>query len=325
MKKQLLLIFSLTGLAGLSIAQPVIQSSDISNIVGETYTVNVAATYQSEGAAGANQTWDFSGLTSGTAATIEMQNPSSTASGSQFTSATVSQYIAIQSTYMYFGWSSSEHTNYGLVAGGATIPYSNPEVMFNLPLTYGNTHTDDFDATFTSQGYLWDRSGSVSSEVDGYGTLITPSGTFTDVLRVKVEEDYQDDLQAFPQSAYYQSEVYHWYKAGVHYPLMVNTTLTINGQSQSSVQYTDVETGILESTHVNVSVFPNPATDVLNVVGNDFSKGAYEVSDVLGKTVLNGTVTNGQINVNTLPSGIYILKLASTDNTVGVTKFQVRR
>ncbi len=35
------------------------------------------------------------------------------------------------------------------------------------------------------------KNGSVDVEVDGSGTLITPQGTFDDVLRIKTTETYQ--------------------------------------------------------------------------------------------------------------------------------------
>ena len=323
MKKLLPLSLMALAISISAVAQPVIQGSDVAYTAGETYTVH-ACQWQSPGPAGANQTWDFSNLVSQATVDIQMVTPSSTPSGSSFTGATVASYVDVQQTWQYVDMTGSSFVNYGVAVNSTPIAYSNTEVMFNFPLEYGNTNTDAFAASFINQ-VTWNRSGSVESEVDGYGTLITPLGTYTDVLRVKILQDYQDEPTGSPQNVSYDIDVYHWYKAGIHYPIVVNTSLTSQGQTQANVQYTDVSTGIKETDIVVVSVFPNPTTDVLSIISNDFSNGTYEVVNLVGKTVLHGTVSNGKVDLNALPNGIYVLKLISNDGETGISKFQVSK
>ena len=52
-----------------------------------------------------------------------------------------------------------------------------------------------------------------------------------------------------------------------------------------------------------ISVFPNPATDVLTIEGLN---GAAEVFDVNGKKVMD--ITNGTFDVSELSKGTYIVK-----------------
>ncbi|MBI1288100.1 MAG: T9SS type A sorting domain-containing protein [Flavobacteriales bacterium] len=324
MKKQLHFIGSLLILSGGAIAQPTLQSSDIGYTAGDSYTLHLCD-WEQAGPSGANQTWDFSGVSENNVATIDILDASTTSEASSFPNANVALYVAIQGTYMYFNSGTSNETSYGLSASGTNIPYSDGEIFFTFPLAYGNTNSDNLAASFSNAGYNWNRSGSVTSSVDGYGTLTTPSGTFTDVLRVKIEEDYTDQPVGIPQSANTTTSIYHWYKAGIHYPLLVITEFNSGGAPQYLLQYTDVSTGIKESDFTQVNVYPNPTTDFLRVSGTEFNNGTYEVVDVLGKTVLTGTLTTNQISVNQLPEGFYVLKLVSKDYEVGVSRFQVSK
>ena len=67
---------------------PVLNQSNISPVVGTDFNYNVV-TYQSPGSGGANQTWDFSNLSSSTTALIEYLAPSTHASFSLFPQATL--------------------------------------------------------------------------------------------------------------------------------------------------------------------------------------------------------------------------------------------
>ena len=59
----------------------------------------------------------------------------------------------------------------------------------------------------------------------------------------------------------------------------------------------------------NISVYPNPATDVINV-SNVSSKTKFEIYSISGQLVNQGT-TDGKVNVSKLGKGVYILSLES--------------
>ncbi len=59
-------------------------------------------------------------------------------------------------------------------------------------------------------------------------------------------------------------------------------------------------------------VFPDPVGDVLNVRGaSNLFKSPVQVTDVAGKRVLQGSLRNGQLDVSSLSSGLYILSVIS--------------
>ena len=57
-------------------------------------------------------------------------------------------------------------------------------------------------------------------------------------------------------------------------------------------------------------VFPNPAEDVLNITADrDLANHVVTVLDVTGKLVLTTTVRQGQVDITSLKSGVYVLQL----------------
>ncbi|MFP9114710.1 T9SS type A sorting domain-containing protein [Flavobacterium sp. RHBU_3] len=61
------------------------------------------------------------------------------------------------------------------------------------------------------------------------------------------------------------------------------------------------------------TLYPNPVKDVL-YVNTDASLNNYAVAvyDYTGRQVLSGSISNNSINVSSLPTGIYIMKIANT-------------
>lgn len=67
-----------------------------------------------------------------------------------------------------------------------------------------------------------------------------------------------------------------------------------------------------ENTTQNFLVYPNPVTTLLHIA-HSFNSLAYELYSVEGKKVEKGQITDQQIDVSHLPSGIYLLQLAAED------------
>lgn len=90
-------------------------------------------------------------------------------------------------------------------------------------------------------------------------------------------------------------------------------------------------TGTVEVERVrDVSVFPNPANDVLSVVTAQADiRGQWTITDVAGKvwaTSVRSGLIAGQIPIAQLPKGAYLLNVLTADNQPVVTKrFVVQR
>ena len=77
----------------------------------------------------------------------------------------------------------------------------------------------------------------------------------------------------------------------------------------------DLEDDINEmEINKNVSIYPNPATTVLNVVAEGYN--TIEVINLLGQTVYTCNATNNtQINVSNLRNGVYFVRVNGTNGT----------
>jgi len=58
-----------------------------------------------------------------------------------------------------------------------------------------------------------------------------------------------------------------------------------------------------------ISVYPNPVKNTIFIQDNKTQNVPFNLVNILGQTVLKGTISNQQINVSNLDEGIYLLKL----------------
>jgi hypothetical protein len=72
------------------------------------------------------------------------------------------------------------------------------------------------------------------------------------------------------------------------------------------------------------SVYPNPvSTGFVNITSANAGNMTISVFDVLGKQVINQTVSNNRLNVSTLNSGVYIMKI-SQNGTSSTKKLVIK-
>ncbi|WP_397446411.1 choice-of-anchor V domain-containing protein [Polaribacter sp. R77954] len=81
--------------------------------------------------------------------------------------------------------------------------------------------------------------------------------------------------------------------------------------------------GISEAKRLDFELFPNPASENINIqLPSGETKATVQFYDYLGKLALTQKITaiHNRINVNSLSTGIYIMKVA-TDSKIGSQKF----
>jgi hypothetical protein len=87
---------------------------------------------------------------------------------------------------------------------------------------------------------------------------------------------------------------------------------------------------VIAATDVNtvantngISLFPNPAQNIVRVSGIS-SDVAYRVTDMSGKTVLNGTTAKSSIDISQLATGTYALELQNGEQKTALPLQVVR-
>lgn len=339
MKKKLLNLMagSLVLICSVSIAQPTLTATGINPVLGDNLTY-FNTNYVSAGSSGPSQTWNLSTMSGTSGGLTTIVTPASTTNGSSFSSSTVAAENVSSGSDSYYKTSATALQNSGIDAGGTVITYSNFEDYLHFPFSYTNTYTDTWAATFFS-GYQFWRTGYTTVTADGYGTLITPSGTYTNVMRVHFVQIYQDS--AFPGTPYvitYNNDQYFWYKEGVHLPIAsVYNLITSAGGPYTGGNYNSTAAvGINEvSNYITSSnVFPNPAVDLItiNFELTENKNIAIQLFNSLGQKMEICQSTDGfkglnsiQLNVATLPEGMYFAQLLLEGNTAVTKQFVVKR
>jgi len=295
-------------------AQPTLTFATNAPLPGTTYTLNYGP-YIAPGASGANASWDFTGLTTDSSAVLQLVDPATTPYASSFPDATVAE-TGTDAT-MYFTADAFGVELAGSVSDDLVIAYSNKASYLPYPCTYQTSWTDDLAATFDADGFVFERTGTVNGEVDGYGTLTWPGGTVTDVLRVHWQESFQDSGFFLIEGV---NDGYLYYVAGTSYPLIqvVNASVTLFGNTET-VQFTQwlggLTTAIADpvvSTNAPL-IFPNPATDRFTITDDGEEWSSVALVDATGRTVhaLGNRTGRVTLEVADLPRGLYLLELVN--------------
>lgn len=70
--------------------------------------------------------------------------------------------------------------------------------------------------------------------------------------------------------------------------------------------------GVEQNTSLDYTVYPNPTSDLINIVGiNSANAAHYKLFTIDGKLIKNGTVNNAQIDLSELSKGLYLLQIES--------------
>jgi len=97
-------------------------------------------------------------------------------------------------------------------------------------------------------------------------------------------------------------------------------TLTVTGYNQLPyiVTVPQCATGIAEKIETSISVYPNPAADVIYIENGGGLN--YSVTDALGKMIVSGTY-GSFINVSDFSKGLYFVKVTDRNNKVTTVRF----
>ncbi len=197
-------------------------------------------------------------------------------------------------------------------------------------MTYGDSFEDGYTRVegYAPQVINAIETGTITVTVDGYGTLITPAGTFTDVLRVQflIEAETIDYFSEQPTgSEMHSEEGYGFYSATYTGQLAFVGTYNYPNTSFQIGQYalpaSTAELGDLGNDGWSeLMLFPNPATDVANVSIDLNEAQIFEISilsldgKVLkrqGGTFFDAGYNHVPISISDLAKGVYILRLYS--------------
>ena len=314
-------ILALIGSTPIGNAQVTLQSTDLNAIIGESINYEFC-NWMNPGLAGAGITWDFSSLASN--ATISV---SYTAPNTSFPATNITYDDPGIDGINFNDESTSGRYTHGTDGGGVITTYSNPKTLFEFPLSYGlsgsDTHLGGFDV-----GEIHIVSGETSYEVDGWGTVITPNGSYSDVLRVKLIQNSTDSIVNAAGPLISTIETYLWLKAGVHYPIV---TLAVSSSNMfpdfTYGKYYSQSASIQESHASDFSFFPNPTNGELVLsLANNIEIKSVQITSLNGTLVKEiNLASSNTINLTDLRAGVYFVTLLLTDGRKCTTKRIIKK
>lgn len=273
---------------------------------------------------GTGVTWDYSAITMESSATgsIGVMDAGTAPNAVSFPSSTkaISQGTAVQ----YFNSTTSERVSQGFVFndpsfGEVVVVFDTDEaIQMTYPFVYGSTNADPYiGSTELNFGTPMTASvnGTVYSRIDGQGTLKLPSTQIANVFRLVTQDTTVIDAGVI-QAEVIRTQMEYYDLSDQDLPIFVDAFLSISGMgAQRDVMSKNLSLGLTANTIQNVVLYPNPSNGEFTISG-EFNKGAIEVTDITGKVVYTSEITSGaKINLNTVKSGIYFVKLTANNKT----------
>ncbi len=182
------------------------------------------------------------------------------------------------------------------------VVFTQSDYVYRFPLNYGNVDTSDaaYAINFPPLPYIG-QTIHRENNVDGWGTLVTPYGTFMALRMVSVIQRIDtislDSVTGFSIVRPLEIE-YKWLANGIKIPVLeVDAQVLFNTEVVTNVVYRDVYNNTLPQVGMNdnqqlissSSVFPNPATDNCYVTFKmeGAAQVGIELTDISGRAVKN--------------------------------------
>ncbi len=330
--KQLFLFGACLLMTAAAFAQPTLTGATSNAVPGEGFIGHYCdTTGVTAGASGAGVTWNYASLTETQADTTIYAGCTGTLYCDSFPGSTLSTNDGMG----YYEYYVTDATKFGQTGSGDSYGleyYSKPLNLMMYPMTYGTLKLDTAVVAEPTYGdyttYLDTLAG------DGYGTLILPSGTYTNALRVHFVTILIDSSNYLgtPSVDTAREDLYMWWTPGFHNPLLLMGYDTSAGASYLSnvIYYTQAPTLVPSSIKGlnslgGVSIYPNPAADEVHIrytaTGNE--QATISLTDMVGRTVGERLVENVTAGVNTinysvasLPPGVYLMRIQTATNSV---------
>ena len=284
---------------------------------GDTLRVSFSSDTLDPALTGANHTWNYASLKSTAQWLNRFDSPSTFVFPFNLmfsvlnTSYGLKQYtpdsipgagFKTDNAYGFYKKSSTslKEIGYGLTINSLPVPfsYSPADVVYKFPLQYGSK--DSCDSKFAPAipiGYYYGQNIHRVNEVDGWGTLITPYGTFQTV-RVKSTVAIRDTFAdtsgvgfAFSRPLQYE---YKWLTQGGKIPYLQVNASNIGGfPVVTRIAYRDSMRGVMQvgiheqmAFDLGLQVFPNPANEyaVIQYTLDHSGDIKIELLDISGKS-----------------------------------------
>jgi len=300
-------------------------------------SIVTSATPINQETSGANAMWDFSQLSQiGLCGEVRRAaSPSETATFPNTTSAKVLSTLlngetTTTSASIFTSLSNGVRSITGSSSSeGFEINYSTDNALIGtFPLTYGYSNTDATAGTYVYGIYSGTFTGTITSSVDGYGTLHmnnTDSNLYPDqtrnVTRFKTVQNISINYGFLTNAGTVTITSYSYSSLdfnGGAFPLFQSITtsisvplLSINQTTTQMIRTSEIQLATKEfQTVENVVISPNPAANFISIKTPGNQKiNSLNIYDSTGKQILTMQNPNETIGIGNLQNGLYFITI----------------
>lgn len=229
---------------------------------------NLALDYETTGT---NFVWDFSSLTGTSQSQLQHRNPTSTGflwlfiynpnntnlaatNNNPQTLNIPGQVVELTDSFDFFKKSSTDLRQTGSASkinyNGTQIPitnqYTDADIIYRFPIQFGNTDTDNSAYTISIPTLLYQENTlERTNEVDGWGSISTPYGNYSNSLRMKTTLVANDSIAllgtGLPRTIRTTRE-FKWFDTTQKIPVLKVTQSNATGNwVTTNVEYLDAQ------------------------------------------------------------------------------------
>ncbi len=316
-----------------AIAQPTFTATDLNPVIGDTYAqITLDSAGITEGSSGPNQIWNFNVILN--PLSILNSNyiaPNLAPSFGAFPSANivVTDGTNPGSDYSFYNASNNKLEFFGNIEVDSmgnvdTTKYLTPLTQLEYPLTYQSAFTDSNSTGFVNSGFFpVNIKYARDMLADAHGDITINNQLFSNVLRLNYKDTFTVDVGFFQSQLFI--DVYQWFKQGYKSPIF-SIVKSFDGTSPATKSVFlsgALSPATLQAIKENqVTIYPNPAIDVLKITNGFKGTTVYTIKEASGKEMFSNelNVLSKSIDITSLEGGMYILELKSKDKTL-VKKF----
>lgn len=308
MKKLLLL---LTVLPALAAAQPTVNSVTVP--IGDSAIVRFFEEHPLTGfPTSGNHTWDFSAIPYSKytdSAKLNLLNPTTTPYAVDFPSSNICmkfEFVEDGTPFSLFHYARNTADSFWLI--GTKSPtstfedeiYENPQVLYRFPFALNEVQSDFY--SFTTGD-----TGSTRTKYVGWGTIITPFGTYNNV--VLFEEYYYNSETATWDIDYYRwtsvatlNEIFHYY--------------AVEDEGGAIYDWSSSSTSIAQENiakKYELSIYPNPSKNLSHI-----SFHLNEKTDIQIQLIsVDGRISRSILTTDNLQAGSHHIPIHTADLSSG--------
>lgn len=221
---------------------------------------------------------------------------------------------------LFFSYSDDQDTLY---YDGISLPnnyaYSPAVPYLSFPLNQGDS-VYHFQLLYAMIGGQPQAVGNCTRtwKYDGYGTIIFPYGTQENCYRIKTT---QIDSTFVTNFGVAYDEII-WFRSSDGLPVL----RYMNQGGFISCYYAGVDgVSTVEEVDFQMSVYPNPATDFINIQSDKMLVGStFSFCDQLGRNVYSGTISTSQIDISSMQKGLYLFQISDNSGIAYRKKMIIR-